>query len=71
MNIGGAASASRVSAKIFHHYEAASLIAGHPYRKRLSCLHPADVVMLQFIRRAREPGFLDRTHPPACRSWAE
>ena len=30
MNIGGGATASGVSAKISHHYEAAGLIAGDP-----------------------------------------
>jgi MerR family transcriptional regulator, copper efflux regulator len=58
MNIGQAASASGVSAKMIRHYEAIGLIgaaARRPSGYRVYTDH--DVHTLAFIRRARELGF--------------
>lgn len=58
MNIGEAAAASGISAKMIRYYEQSGLIpaverAASGYRSYT----PADVQRLQFIRRARELGF--------------
>ena len=58
MNIGAAAQASKVSAKMIRHYEAIGLIAsarrtGSGYR----VYSGQDVQVLQFIHRARALGF--------------
>jgi len=58
MNIGQAAEASGVSAKMLRHYEAIGLM---PKTKRTSSNYrnytPADVHALRFIRTARDLGF--------------
>lgn len=58
MNIGQAAKASGVSAKMIRHYESIGVIPGPPrsqsgYRR----YEPSDIQHLSFIRRARAAGF--------------
>lgn len=72
MQIGQAAEASGVSAKMIRHYEAIGLIPnagrrGNAYRD----YGPADVHRLQFIRRARDLGFaIDRIRD-LLRLWSD
>ena len=58
VNIGGAAAASRVSAKMIRHYEAIGLIAP-PGRTEAGyrLYSPRDIQILQFVHRGRELGF--------------
>ena len=72
MQIGQAAKASGVSAKMIRHYEAIGLIpdAGrrdNTYRD----YSPADVHRLQFIRRARDLGFSIEQIRNLMRLWSD
>ena len=58
VNIGDAAAASRVSAKMIRHYESIGLIAP-PARTDAGyrLYSPRDIQLLQFVHRGRELGF--------------
>jgi Cu(I)-responsive transcriptional regulator len=58
LNIGQAAAASGVSAKMIRHYESTGLIpeAGRTF-SNYRLYSPSDVHTLQFVRRARDLGF--------------
>lgn len=72
MQIGQAAKASGVSAKMIRHYEAIGLVPhagrrGNDYRD----YSPADVQRLQFIRRARDLGFSMEQIRDLLRLWSD
>lgn len=57
MNIGDAARASGISAKMIRHYEAIGLIAAGRGANHYRVYSQADVAELRFIRHARDLGF--------------
>lgn len=72
MQIGAAALASGVSAKMIRHYEAIGLVPSAGRRDNLYRDYgPADVHRLQFIRRARKLGFPIEQVRELLRLWAD
>ena len=57
MNIGKAARASGISAKMIRHYEAIGLISAGRGANHYRVYAQADVAELRFIRHARDLGF--------------
>ncbi len=68
MNIGQAARASGVSAKMIRHYESIGLVLGRPAGQRLPGLRrAADLHRLGFIRHRPGPRLLPGAHQGAAR----
>ncbi len=57
MNIGEAARASGISAKMIRHYEAIGLISAGRGANQYRVYSQADIAELRFIRHARDLGF--------------
>ena len=57
LNIGEAATASGVSAKMIRHYESIGLVEAGRRANNYRCYTPQDVAVLRFIRHARDLDF--------------
>ncbi len=72
MNIGQAARASGVSAKMIRHYEETGLIpAAHRTASGYRTYTDTDVQMLRFVRRARDLGFPMATIAELLSLWRD
>lgn len=72
MNIGQAARASGVSAKMIRHYEETGLIpAAHRTASGYRTYTSTDVQMLRFVRRARDLGFPMATIAELLSLWRD
>lgn len=72
MNIGQAAAASGVSAKMIRHYEETGLIpAAHRTNSGYRTYSNTDVQMLRFIRRSRDLGFPMATISELLSLWRD